>query len=277
MPHGGEKDRINRKCRSEINLHPFGGVVFFLDGTVITERAIRERSAGWRERCGSSPKYIDLLIYRGNRRRGHAFDFLIERGQRGFQTALLLRQLRSSQSDGRISVIRPVSPADAGEISLQTVIVLLGDRIELVIVAAGAVNGQGGKRRHGVHHHVVAVEVADDRAVTGIFRDFDLPHRVPRPRGDEAGGDDAIGICREKHVPGKLLLHETRIGFVLIERADDVVAIRPGVGAGSCPCRIRGCRRSERRRANAAPTVRRSAARRADDPQDVRMRRERDR
>src|SRR5262249_13414828 len=36
----------------------------------------------------------------------------------------------------------------------------------------------------------------------------------------------------EEHVAGDLLLNESPIGLILVEGADDVIAVRPGVGAG---------------------------------------------
>ena len=60
--------------------------------------------------------------------------------------------------DLRVVVIGPVGAIDTGEDRLQAVVVRLLDRIELVIVAAGAVDRQADERRHGRHHHVVAIE-----------------------------------------------------------------------------------------------------------------------
>src|SRR5439155_1016028 len=53
---------------------------------------------------------------------------------------------------------------------------------------------------------------------------------VPRTGGDEAGGGQAVHAVGEQHVAGDLLLHEAGVRLVGIEGANDVVAVRPGVG-----------------------------------------------
>src|SRR5439155_26973427 len=52
----------------------------------------------------------------------------------------------------------PVAAVHSGEYGLETVVVALRNRVELVVVAAGAVGGEAGERGHGVAQHVVAVE-----------------------------------------------------------------------------------------------------------------------
>ena len=130
----------------------------------------------------------------------------------------------------RIGITRPVGAVHASEDRLQAVIFLLRDRVEFVIMAARAMDGQAQECGHGVHHHIVAIVVARDQAIGLAFRQFNMPDKIPRPGGDETGGHNAVGIARKQHVPGELLLDETRIGGVVVEGSNDVVAVRPGVG-----------------------------------------------
>ena len=55
------------------------------------------------------------------------------------------------------------------------------------------------------------------------------PMKSHGPGGDEAERLDAVGRAGEEHVAGDLLLHEPGVGLVVVERADDVVAVGPGV------------------------------------------------
>src|SRR5206468_6164861 len=54
---------------------------------------------------------------------------------------------------------------------------------------------------------------------------------VPRTGDKKPRGDDALGPRRLHHVAGKLLLDKLRVGAVLIERANDVIAVAPAVVA----------------------------------------------
>ena len=126
---------------------------------------------------------------------------------------------------------RQVGRGGSGEERLQAVVVLLRNGIELVIVAAGAADGGAGEGLHRGAHHVVAVDVANSLLFDGAFADFDLSDPVERACCDEAEGDDAVLRAGVEHVAGELLPHELRERLVLVKSANDVIAIRPGVGA----------------------------------------------
>ena len=98
-----------------------------------------------------------------------------------------------------------------------------------MIVTARAMNRQAQEGGDGVGYHVVAVEHAGLLFINGALAQLDVADKVPRTGGNEPRGDDSFGIIGEEHVAGNLLLDEALIGLVRIERADDVVAIRPGV------------------------------------------------
>src|SRR5204863_4138829 len=62
---------------------------------------------------------------------------------------LVPRYLAPVAVDPGIGVVRPIGSIDAGKDGLERVIFRLGDRVELVIVAAGAVDGGADE---GGHH-----------------------------------------------------------------------------------------------------------------------------
>jgi hypothetical protein len=74
--------------------------------------------------------------------------------------------------------------------------------------------------------------VTGDASVGLGFRDFLVTDEIPGAGGDEAQGFDALGGVGEEDVAGDLFLDEAIVAFVGVERTDDVIAVRPGVGAG---------------------------------------------
>ena len=118
----------------------------------------------------------------------------------------------------------------AGEDRPESVILALGNRVQLVVVTAGAVH----RHRHGRGHHLRdhVVEVAcPGGALQHVALGLDLPDEVPRARGEEAGGDDGLRVGGGEDVAGDLLADEAVVGLVRVERGDDVVAVAPGVRA----------------------------------------------
>ena len=97
------------------------------------------------------------------------------------------------------------------------------DRIELVVVAAGARERraeEGGGRSPDHIVELVGPLVGRQHRV-GRF------HAIPRAADEEAGR----GV-RAELVTSELFTDETVVGQVGVESLDDVVAVRPGVGAG---------------------------------------------
>jgi hypothetical protein len=128
---------------------------------------------------------------------------------------------------GVVGEIGDLGPVDGREHGLQGVVILLADWVELVIVALGTMDRDGLEGVEGVGDHVVAIEVACDFSIDFGFWDFGMPDEVPWAGGDEAEGGDAVDGVREECIPGDLFLHEARVGFVVVEGADDVVAVGP--------------------------------------------------
>ena len=138
-------------------------------------------------------------------------------------------EFRSPRRDRRVRVVGLVGAVDGREDRLEAVVVLLRDRVELVVVALGAVDREAHERADGVGDEVVAVEVPGDLAVDLRLGQLGVADEVPRPGGEEPERLDAVRRAGEQHVAGDLLLHEPRVRLVGVERADDVVAVRPGV------------------------------------------------
>ena len=53
----------------------------------------------------------------------------------------------------------------------------------------------------------------------------------PRAHAEKTGGNDRLGIFRLEFITGDLLAHKVVVRFVVIKRADDVVAVTPRVAA----------------------------------------------
>ena len=94
--------------------------------------------------------------------------------------------------EGRIGVVGTVGPVDAGKHRLEGVIVALRDRIELVIVAAGAMDGEALEGAHHRHHVVVAIEVLRHEMVDGVLTNADHEGVVPGAGGEEAEGRNRL-------------------------------------------------------------------------------------
>ena len=100
----------------------------------------------------------------------------------------------------------------AGEDAVERVIILGRDRVELVVVAAGAGDAQA---------HQAA---GDD--VDPVVDDLVLVVEEPAADGQEAErGEGPLVVAQGEAVGGDLLDDEAVVRLVLVERPDDVVAI----------------------------------------------------
>ena len=107
---------------------------------------------------------------------------------------------------------------------------LLCERIKLMIVAASALNRDTAERVERSGDHIIAVQIAGHLAVDFGFRHFDVSDEVPWSSGDKTESQDSIGLTGKQRIAGNLFLHETSVRFVVVERADHVIAVRPGIG-----------------------------------------------
>ena len=86
-----------------------------------------------------------------------------------------------------IGGIGPIGAIEGGEHGLEGVVILLGDGIELVGVALGALDRDAREGADRVGDHVVAVEMAGDLAVGLRLRNLDVADEIPRASGKHAG------------------------------------------------------------------------------------------
>src|SRR5262249_19361786 len=111
----------------------------------------------------------------------------------------------------------------AGEDGLQAVVVARGQRIELMVVTPGAAHGQAQERRDGMMGDVIEKQLPcyGGDADAGV---------LPRAHSQEARGDQALRVTGLPLVACDLFEYKLAVRLVLIEAADDVVAVAPGVG-----------------------------------------------
>ena len=93
-----------------------------------------------------------------------------------------------------------------------------------MIVAAGALHGKAKHATPDSRNHVVQVFVTEFRVI--LLTEANLGIAAQKARGDQA----VIGHCGQ-FVARDLLAQHGAVGFVLVEGADHVIAVAPGVGA----------------------------------------------
>ena len=126
------------------------------------------------------------------------------------------------------------APAAARERAVEGVVVGLGDRVELVVVAAGAAHGGGEKRLRGGVDRVADV-LGAGRLGGGIVAMPPLSH-PQRHRADDRLVHAARRVDPRRHeVAGELFDDQPIVGHIGIEGPHEVVAIPPGVLRGDVP------------------------------------------
>ena len=108
---------------------------------------------------------------------------------------------------------------DVAEECCQAIVVFLGNRIEHVVVAAGAAEREPEERRAGRADHFIHFVPRRCILVIGLI--------VPDTQSIEARGDDRFGSGLVKFVAGQLLGDEPVVGLVGVKRIDDVIAVAP--------------------------------------------------
>ena len=132
----------------------------------------------------------------------------------GSETArVLLRQERQ----------RTLRECGGRERRLHAVVVTCRDGVELVVVALGASQREPHEGRRCRMRHVVEPLLPGN----GRYRHAGV---LPRAHPQEARRQDGLRVAREQLIASNLLEHEAVVGLVVVERADDVIAITPGIG-----------------------------------------------
>src|SRR5262249_28587776 len=123
----------------------------------------------------------------------------------------------SHQANPRVGIVGSLSPVYSGEVGLETVVVLLRDGVELVVVTAGAVDRHAHKRGHDGRDHVVAVDVMADLTVDALGADVAQRAFVPGAGREHPKRHHAARFAGKEDVGGHLLLYESGEGTVLVE------------------------------------------------------------
>ena len=201
-------------------MNPFGYRLLLLDVAVIPERI-----AVLAGRFCDRDFLVDLLQPIASASR----DSVIQRLAASHQEPSTVLQLRAVLRHSGVDIVLLIGAIHRREDRLEAVVVLLGNGIEFVVVTLRTLDSEAVEGLKGVHHHVVSIQVTGHPSV-----DFRLGHllvsdEIPRTGRDEPERLDAVAGERENDIACHLLLHESRVGFVLVERADDIIPIRPGV------------------------------------------------
>ena len=142
------------------------------------------------------------------------------------------QQIPPSHMRRHIRIVRPVRAVHPREDRLQRVVIPLRDGVELMIVAAGAVNGETLESAHHRRHHVIAVEHLREPMVEGIFAHPHHQRLIPRPGGEKTQRHRGLRVRGKQRIACHLLLHKTGVRLVLVESANHIVAIRPRIRPG---------------------------------------------
>ena len=154
-------------------------------------------------------------------------------GLDGLGQGVLLRDdlgaFRVQRSDGRVvglGLLRGRQGATAMDHAFEgrtdAVIILRGNRVELMVMTTGAVDGEPEEGAAGRGDHVVKRGGSDDLLGVGV-----LVADVVVGAGDEEGAADLdLRRALAERVAGEVFAHQLVEGLVFVQRADDVVAER---------------------------------------------------
>ena len=220
---GMQHHTTNRHRPPQIHLHPLGRILPRLDGTVEPVGVARLRRLF---------PCRDATIHLRKRRSRASGDRLLQNLPSRTQLRLTGIELPTLCADARVDIVFLIRTIHRREHRLQSVVILLRNGIEFVVVALRALDGETVERLHGRRDHVVAIQMPRHLAIEFRLRNFGVTDQVPRSRGDEPQPLEPVPRARVEDIAGELLLDEPAVRFVGIETADDVVAIRPRVGPG---------------------------------------------
>ena len=139
---------------------------------------------------------------------------------------ILLQLPGSSDRQVQLGAL-PAGTLQAVEDRHHGVVVPGGQGIELVVVAAGATQGQAQKDLGGGADDVVQLIESVGFGIGGFI--------VPGSQAEIPGGDEGLGRGVRQLVSGQLFQDKAVEGFVPVEGPDHVVPVFPGVGLGAVP------------------------------------------
>ena len=126
---------------------------------------------------------------------------------------------------GGVGIDAPLLLHSLPEAGNHRVVVAVGDRVVLVVVAAGAADRHAEHARPERRHHVVELVVAD--RLDGLGSDL----IGIRPRHEEAGGTRRLVVARLDQIARDLQAKELVVGHIGVDRLDHPVAVMKGTAA----------------------------------------------
>ena len=206
-----QNDLFDWSIRAQINLHPFFSIGLRHNRTVIAILRTLWRELGFRFQVD------DLFLQSCQWFPGFCANLCLKLVQVRLRRLPKRHQFGSTFFNLRVCVVRTLSAVDGSKDALQTVIMLLRERIELVIVTSRTLNRDAAKSVQGSGHHVITIKVASDLTIVFCFRNFHVTDEIPGAGSDESQSQNTIGLIREQSIACQLFLHESRVRFVLVE------------------------------------------------------------
>ena len=123
----------------------------------------------------------------------------------------------------RIGQHRPVGFHITEDRAGETVVILLQDRIEFVIVAAGTLNSHAQNSASQCFQHIIQIIPAPFRIV--FFTEI-----YPGSGSQESGGNARLMSGVVELISRQLFGNKLVVRFVIVESSNDIIAIAPGVG-----------------------------------------------
>ena len=142
-----------------------------------------------------------------------------------FATALFFALFAQTEIFGALN--GTISMTDPIEDRLDAVVVTDGYGVELVIVAAGTIDGESQECLPNDADQIIHLFFPGDGPLRGVG--LRIARLIPRPRNQHARSDDSLRGHRFQDIARHLLPHEAVVGNICVKTADDVVAKRPRV------------------------------------------------
>ena len=149
----------------------------------------------------------------------------------------------------RIVIIIDISFGDTRKNRLQRKIIFLGNWIEFVIMAAGAVSRSTDEGGHRLRHEVIAIEVLKLHRRRISSADIEVTG------SEESERHSQMRLIRKNDIGGDLLTDEPVPRRVAIETGNDIIAKPPGVGPENVVFIAMGIRKMNRIQPVPRPTL----------------------
>ena len=208
---------------TKVNLYPLGHVLFSADLAVI--------AVLWAFLCFDVfTKVEELFVEVSEVSTSSGFDFVFDAFEFSLVSVNLGFEGNKLLGDFWVRMIFAIRAVERSKHGLHAVVVGHVDSVKFVVVASSALYGGADECVHCVFDHVITVDVAGDAAIKLGFRHLGVADEIPGAGRDETSRLNAVAGVGVKGIAGNLLAHKPPVRLVAVEHADDVIAIRPGVG-----------------------------------------------